>query len=108
MQAHKLVDEYCDSWATSAGDPGRLCESVKRCSNLLSLADHSLDQIAGFVRSIKRTDRDVVPRERILFNAVPVIRDSILLVNHTLRAGNCRVVFTPAADTVEVRACPVS
>ncbi|MEA4908486.1 MAG: ATP-binding protein [Anaerolineaceae bacterium] len=106
MQVHKLVDEYRDSLGDPQVTQEDYAEIGEEMLQSLSLADHSLDQIAGFVRSIKGQIRDVVPRERILFNAVPVIRDSILLVNHTLRAGNCRVVFTPAADTVEVRGLP--
>ncbi len=72
----------------------------------LALVSNGLERIAGFVRGIKSQIHDVVPQDRVLFNAVPVIQELLLLVNHALRSANCTVRFDYPFDTIELFGLP--
>jgi len=70
------------------------------------LAGSAAERAASFVRGIKTQTRDFSARESQRFNAVPVIRETLLLLGHTLRAGNCRIDFKPAVEQIELVGSP--
>jgi signal transduction histidine kinase len=106
VEVRNLTDEYLDS----LGDPEVNLEDFREIGQetlqSIKLTEDGLERIAGFVRSIKAQMHDAVPRERILFNAVPVIRESLLLVNHSLRAAHCTADLETPSENVEIFGLP--
>jgi len=104
------IQHLTDEYQASLDDPAVTIDDYREISREMSrsfqLADGGLERIAGFVRGIKTQIRDTAPRERALFNAVPVIRESLLLVNHALRAGRCTVSFEPPSEDVQLFGVP--
>ncbi len=106
VEINQLADEYLNSIGDPQVTPEDHREIGQEMLQSLKLAESSLERIAGFVRGIKVQIHDVVPRERILFNAVPVIQESLLLVNHGLRAANCTATLESPVESVELFGLP--
>lgn len=102
----QLTKEYQDALNNSDVTLDDHREIGRELLQSLQLAGGSMERIAGFVHSIKSQVRDEAPRERLLFNAVPVIRESLLLVNYALQAGNSTVKFESQHVNMELYGLP--
>jgi signal transduction histidine kinase len=98
----KLVHEYQESAGDKDVTPDDHREIAKEMMEALNLADKASERVAGFVRSIKLQTRDLSAKESRRFNIVAVIRETVLLLSHSLRAANCTVVFEPPSDVIEL------
>jgi signal transduction histidine kinase len=102
----KLTHEY----EISLDDPGMTPEDYREIAQemrqSLQLAQKAAEQAVGFVRGIKSQTRDLAPQEHLLFEVAPVIRDSLLLLNHALRRGKCTVIFEVEAEKVQLYGSP--
>jgi signal transduction histidine kinase len=103
----KLVTEYHLSVADPAVTPADHAEIAAEMRQLIGLAGSASERAALFVRGIKSQTRDLGPQERRAFEAVPVIRDALLLLGYALRRGKCQVVFDPPAEPIELVGSPV-
>jgi signal transduction histidine kinase len=101
-----LIHEYQDSIDNPEVTPDDHREIALELFKVMKLADNSMENIAGFVHSIKAQTRDVPDEELLSFNAVPVIQEALLLVSHALRRGNCTVTFEPEMETAELHGIP--
>jgi PAS domain S-box-containing protein len=106
VELGRLVEEY----GSAIGD-GEVTEEDHRqiaqeMKESIGLANVSAEKAAGFLRGIKTQTRDIGRVDRQLFNAVPVIREALLLLGHALRKGNCEASFQPAVDPVELNGSP--
>jgi signal transduction histidine kinase len=103
----KLVVEYHDS----AGDPevtrADHVEIAREMRQAIGLASSAAERAALFVRGIKAQTRDMGPHERQAFDVVTTIRQALLLLGHTTRKGNCRALFEPPAEHIELHGSPV-
>jgi DNA-binding LacI/PurR family transcriptional regulator/signal transduction histidine kinase len=103
----KLVNEYHES----AGDAEVTVEDhgeiAKEMRQTIGLASSAAERAALFVRGIKAQTRDLGPHERQAFNVVSTIRQALLLLGHAMRKGNCRAVFEPPAEYIELHGSPV-
>jgi signal transduction histidine kinase len=106
VEIRNLITEYLNSLGDSQVTQEDYRVIGQEMFQSLQLTDNGLERIAGFVRGIKTQMRDVVPRERIFFNAVPVIQESLLLVNHALRAANCTASFDSPVKSVMLFGLP--
>jgi signal transduction histidine kinase len=102
----ELTKEYQDALNNSDVTVDDHREIGRELLQSLKLAGSGMERIAGFVHSIKSQVRDEAPRERVLFNAVPVIRESLLLVNFALQAGNSTVTFESQDANIELYGLP--
>jgi signal transduction histidine kinase len=106
LEINHLLDEYLNS----LGDPQVTTEDYRSIGQemrqSLNLTENGLERIAGFVRGIKTQMHDVVPRDRVAFNAVPVIQESLLLVNHALKSANCTVALDSPKENVMLFGLP--
>jgi signal transduction histidine kinase len=106
VEIRQLTNEYqnsLDDPQVTLNDHHQIGQELLRS---LKLAEGGLEHIAGFVRGIKSQIRDEAPRERVRFNAVPVVQDSLLLINHSLRANHCTATFEPQAENIELYGLP--
>lgn len=106
VEINQLVDEYLNSLGDAEVTLDDYREIGKEIHQSLALTKDGLERIAGFVQGIKAQIRDAAPRDKILFNAVPVIRESLLLVNHALRASNCTATFDSPTESVMLFGLP--
>ncbi|MBN1961021.1 MAG: substrate-binding domain-containing protein [Deltaproteobacteria bacterium] len=79
---------------------------VNDMRHTIDLAESAADKAAAFVHGMRSQTRDLEPKDRFRFNAVSVIRESLLLLGHTLKYGNCEMVFTPQTEYVELFGVP--
>jgi signal transduction histidine kinase len=105
-EINRLVEEYQESIGDEEVTPDDHREIGDDLRRSLRLAEGGMEKIAGFVRSIKSQIRDVIPRDKIRFKAVPVIRDSLLLVNHALKKSNCTASFEVESEDMELYGLP--
>jgi DNA-binding LacI/PurR family transcriptional regulator/signal transduction histidine kinase len=103
----KLVTEYHQSVADPVVTPADHAEIVSEMRQVIGLAGSAAERAALFVRGIKSQTRDLGPHERRAFEVAPAIREALLLLGYALRRGNCRVVFDPPSDPVELVGSPV-
>jgi len=73
---------------------------------VLQFSGSAAERAAAFVRSIKSQTRESSPAERSVFNAVPVIKDTLLLLAHVLRQSQCTVTFEPQEVLYELIGAP--
>ena len=101
-----LVKEY----RSAVGDPEITAEDhgeiAKEMLAAIGLANIAAERTAGFVRGIKTQTRTIAQAERQPFNAVPVIEEALLLLQHALRKANCTAAFTHAVAAAELTGSP--
>jgi signal transduction histidine kinase len=98
----KLVHEYEESAGDKDVTPQDHREIAKEMLDAVNLAEKASERVAAFVRSIKLQTRDLSTKESRRFNLVAVIRETVLLLSHSLRAANCSVVFEPPSEVIEM------
>lgn len=100
------VEEY----RASAGDrevtPVDHLEIVQEMQRALTLAQGAAARAADFVSSIKNQTRDTGRKERIVFNVVANVKETLLLLGHALRKGNCQIAIHHNCETIELRGAP--
>jgi PAS domain S-box-containing protein len=102
----KLINEYQTSIGDADVTPDDHRGIAQEMAQSVRLAGSAAERAAGFVRGIKTQTRDLAAHESQTFNAVPMIRETLLLLGHTLRAGKCKVEFEPAVEKVELDGSP--
>ena len=106
LELERLAAEY----RASVDDPEVTSddhrEIVSEMQQAITLAGGAAERAADFLRSVKNQTRDTGSKERIRFDAVTNIRDTLLLLGHLLRKGNCRVAFAHSADSIEIDGTP--
>ncbi len=70
------------------------------------LADSAAQRVADFVRGIKAETRDLASSEFRDFNPVPVIQETLLLLNHAARVAQCTLSLKPEHDTMNLYGSP--
>jgi|GEM_PF-2511014 len=105
-EVEKLVEEYRSSIGAAEVTPDDHQEIAQEMQHAVQLAKQAIERATGFVRGIKAQAREFAPQERMSFNAVPVIRESLLLVSHALRRANCTANFSSATDPIELYGSP--
>jgi signal transduction histidine kinase len=103
----KLVGEYQASIGDADVTPEDHGEIAREMRNAIRLANSASERAALFVRGIKGQTRDLGAQERVSFNAVSCIQEAMLLLSHLLRQNNCKVIFEPPADALEIFGSPV-
>jgi len=102
----KLIKEY----ESSLGDPTVTLDDYREIARemrqALELARKAAELSAAFVHSIKSQTRDLAPQERVQFAVAPVIRESLLLLNHALRRGKCVANFEAASELIQLYGSP--
>jgi DNA-binding LacI/PurR family transcriptional regulator/signal transduction histidine kinase len=102
----KLASEYSHSIEDPEVNKDDHREIVKEMEASIQLADGAAERVAGFVRGIKSETRNLSSVESRIFNAVPVVQDTLLLLNHAARKGNCAVTFQHERDIMELYGAP--
>jgi DNA-binding LacI/PurR family transcriptional regulator/signal transduction histidine kinase len=105
-ELQKLAIEYKGSIDDAEVTKDDHREIVKEMESSIQLADGAAERVAGFVRGIKSETRNLSSVESRQFNAVTVVQDTLLLLNHAARKGNCVVTFEPERDMVELFGAP--
>lgn len=105
-EVEKLVGEYQSSIGEAEVTLDDHREIAQEMQQAVQLGKQAIERATGFVRGIKAQARDLAPQERVRFNAVPVIRESLQLVSHALRKANCTANFESATDPIELYGSP--
>jgi len=104
------IETRVAEYEESAGD-----EEVTRDDHLqiaaemratIRLAQGAAERAAGFVRGIKTQTRDLAPQERLRFDPVPVIEESLLLLSYDIRRASGGVHFEPPEQPIELIGAP--
>jgi signal transduction histidine kinase len=102
----QLVDEYKSSIDAPDVTPDDHREIAKEMLASAKLADSAAQRVAGFVRGIKAETRDLSNQDHRHFDAVQVIKDALLLLNHAARNGNCTIDLDTEAARMELFGSP--
>lgn len=100
------VDEYQASASDHEVTPEDHLEIVQEMQRALTLAQGAAARAADFVSSIKNQTRDTGRKERIVFNVVSNVKETLLLLGHALRKGNCQITVKHDCETIELRGAP--
>jgi PAS domain S-box-containing protein len=101
-----LAAEYQSSIGdheVSADDHRQIAAEMQRS---LKIAATAARRAAGFVQGIKSQTRDLAPRERVRFDAAPVIEEALLLLTHASRQARCTLRFEPPPAAVPLMGAP--
>lgn len=105
-ELNSLIIEY----QTSIGDlQVTSADHLAIASDMMTaqqLADTAAERAASFVRGIKAQTRDLAPHEHQHFDAVGVIQETLTLLGHALRRGQCTAEFLSSADRIELHGSP--
>jgi DNA-binding LacI/PurR family transcriptional regulator/signal transduction histidine kinase len=101
-----LVHEYESSVTDAAVTPDDHAAIAQEMSEAIRVAASAAEKVAGFVHGIKFQTRDLATSEYRLFNAVPVVSDTLLLLNHALRKVSCNVAFEHPTSSIELFGSP--
>jgi signal transduction histidine kinase len=101
-----LIDEYKASIDAADVTPQDHRDIAKEMLASAKLADSAAQRVAGFVRSIKAETRDLSSQDHRRFDAVQVVRDALLLLNHAARNANCTVELQSERQPMELFGSP--
>jgi signal transduction histidine kinase len=101
-----LVEEYEGSVGDASVTPEDHGAIAHEMSEAIRVATSAAEKVAGFVYGIKFQTRDLPTQEYRLFNAVPVVTDTLLLLNHALRKVACNVAFEHSSGSIELFGSP--
>jgi DNA-binding LacI/PurR family transcriptional regulator/signal transduction histidine kinase len=108
--SHTEISRLIAEYHASIGDPDINADDHREIAadmrHSLDLADKAAEKAAAFVHGIKSQTRDLDPKDRFRFNAVTIIRESLLLLGHTLKHGKCEAVFEPQKEYIELYGAP--
>jgi signal transduction histidine kinase len=102
----RLAAEYRESIGDPSVTPDDHREIVGEMQTSIKLAGGAAESVAGFVSGIKAKTRDLSSAEYRDFNAVPVIQESLLLLQHVARKAHCDVAFEHENDTMVLFGAP--
>jgi len=106
LDLERLVDEYAASVDDAEVTPEDHLAIAREMRHGVTLATTSARKAAEFVRGIKTQTRDLSPTERHPFDAVPYVREALLLLSYALRQANCPASFVPEQEHVEIYGSP--
>jgi len=106
MELNQLVQEYQSSIEDTLVTPADHQAIAHDMQRALDRAIKTTQQVINFVRSIKVQSRDLTPAERQGFDAVPVIQETLLLLEPTVQNSQCRVNFEPGPAAVQLYGPP--
>jgi signal transduction histidine kinase len=106
VELDRLVAEYRDSVGDRDVGPLDHAQIATEMCHAIRLASSSAKRAADYVRGIKTQTRDLGPREQEHFDAVPYIREALLLLGYSLRQGNCTARFDPPPEAFELHGSP--
>lgn len=106
IELGQLAEEY----RSSIGDPDVTPDDHKEIAvemqKTIRLAANAANRAQGFVHGVKSHTRDMTPKEKRRFNAVPIIDEALLLLTHGLRKGHCEVDFKRSGESIEIEGSP--
>jgi C4-dicarboxylate-specific signal transduction histidine kinase len=105
-EINNLIVEYQNAIGDSDITPDDHRGIISDMQKAAQLTISSAERAAAFVRSIKSQTRDSSSNERIRFKIVPVIKDTLLLLDHALRYGKCTATFEYDADDLDLIGSP--
>jgi DNA-binding LacI/PurR family transcriptional regulator/signal transduction histidine kinase len=104
------IDKRAIEYQASAGDDEVTTEDHQQIASemraSIQLARSAAERAAGFVRGIKTQTRDLAPQEKMRFDPVPVIEESLLLLSHDSRRASGGVVFEAPRNSIELLGAP--
>jgi DNA-binding LacI/PurR family transcriptional regulator/signal transduction histidine kinase len=104
------IDKLAAEYEASVGDDEVTDEDYRQIAAEMRtatlLARSAAERAAGFVRGIKTQTRDLAPQEKVRFDPVPVIEDSLLLLSYDIRRFSAEVRFEPPERPIELLGTP--
>jgi signal transduction histidine kinase len=106
VEIGKLTEEY----RASIGDEGVTAEDhgaiASEMMASIRLANSAAERAAGFVKGIKTQTLNMGQVEALRFDAVPVIEEALLLLNHALVRAKCALGFAHSAERIDLLGTP--
>ncbi len=104
------IDKRAVEYQASVGDDEVTSEDHLQIAGemltAIQLARSAADRAAGFVRGIKTQTRDLAPQEKVRFDPVPVIEETLLLLSYDIRRASGGVRFEPPNQPIELLGTP--
>lgn len=106
-EVENLVKEY----RASVGDSDVTREDhlaiADEMAKMLDLSHRSVERAAGFIRSIKNQTRTGAEGEiGVTFDFGKMVNDTVVLLGHAIRRGNCKVEIKEPEHSVMIRGRP--
>jgi DNA-binding LacI/PurR family transcriptional regulator/signal transduction histidine kinase len=106
VEIDKRAVEYEASVGHAEVTPDDYRQIAVEMGTAIKLAKSASERAAGFVRGIKTQTRDLAPQEKLRFDPVPVIEDSLLLLSYDIRRSSGEVRFDPPQRPIELLGTP--
>ena len=106
LEIDKLAAEYEASFGDDEVTEDDYRQIAAEMRKAIDLARSASERAAGFVRGIKTQTRDLAPQEKLPFDPVPVIEDSLLLLSYDIRRSSGEVRFDPPEQPIELLGTP--
>ena len=104
------IDKRATEYEASVGDEEVTAEDhlqiAAEMRAAIQLARSAAERAAGFIRGIKTQTRDLAPQDRVRFDPVPVIEESLLLLSYDIRRASGGVRFEPPERPIELLGTP--
>jgi DNA-binding LacI/PurR family transcriptional regulator/signal transduction histidine kinase len=105
-ELRNLADDY----AAATGDAGSKEQQdtlAREMADCIRMANRASARIAEFVKGIKFQTRDLASSDFHAFDPVPVVEETLLLINHLLRDSGCSVRFEHDGQVPRLYGAPV-
>jgi sigma-B regulation protein RsbU (phosphoserine phosphatase) len=102
----KLVKEYVEAATDSKVSPATHREIAGEMREAIRIGTSAAVKVAGFVRGIKSETADLGEGEKDRFDAVSVVRDTVMTLTQTAKQGRCHISFEPEAESIYVYGPP--
>ena len=99
FELDKLVDEFGQSIGDDEVSEADRQEIALEMRQIVDISTRSIERALKFIRGVKSQTRKSESAHQH-FNAVGVIEDTLMLMNHTLTKNNCTISFEPSLQTV--------
>jgi signal transduction histidine kinase len=104
------IDKRAVEYQASVGDEEVTSEDhlqiAAEMRAAIQLARSAAERAAGFIRGIKTQTRDLAPQDRLRFDPVPVIEESLLLLSYDIRRASGGVRFEPPERPIALMGAP--
>ena len=106
------ISNLADEYAAAVGDSNVTLQDhtaiAGEMRDAVGLAKGSAAKVAEFVTRMKSQTRDIDTRKQYDFDAVPVVQDTLVMLDPAVRRAHCRVAFEHYPESITVFGSPES
>ncbi len=105
-ELQRLSEESLALTTNPKATPESQQEITLQMRRVIALATRATRRAEEFLRGIHTRTRDLPPAETMSFDAVPYIREALVLLGYNLRQAGCEAHLTTSHDRIQLRGSP--